>query len=142
MMSLALVQDQSVYSTVSLSFSSSIHPSLSLTHFCSVCLLLFCSHLLCIPQGRAVVLQRKTEDGEYIEVGQLGPSDYFGKSISQQSVDFVRDIVSSVQGSMRCTISVCRGYHTDNKAIFSQFSFNLFYSLCICHGICCALLAI
>lgn len=29
-------------------------------------------------QGRAVVLQRKTEDGEYIEVGQLGPSDYFG----------------------------------------------------------------
>ena len=30
-------------------------------------------------QGRAVVLQRKTEDGEYIEVGQLGPSDYFGK---------------------------------------------------------------
>ena len=32
-----------------------------------------------ISQGRAVVLQRKTEDGEYIEVGQLGPSDYFGK---------------------------------------------------------------
>ena len=30
-------------------------------------------------QGRAVVLQRKTEDGEYVEVGQLGPSDYFGK---------------------------------------------------------------
>ena len=29
-------------------------------------------------QGSAVVLQRKTEDGEYIEVGQLGPSDYFG----------------------------------------------------------------
>ena len=26
-----------------------------------------------------MVLQRKTEDGEYIEVGQLGPSDYFGK---------------------------------------------------------------
>jgi len=31
-----------------------------------------------IVEGRAVVLQRKTEDGEYIEVGQLGPSDYFG----------------------------------------------------------------
>ena len=26
-----------------------------------------------------MVLQRKTEDGEYIEVSQLGPSDYFGK---------------------------------------------------------------
>ena len=25
-----------------------------------------------------MVLQRKTEDGEYVEVGQLGPSDYFG----------------------------------------------------------------
>ena len=33
---------------------------------------------LCV-QGRAVVLQRKTEDGEYVEVGQLGPSDYFGE---------------------------------------------------------------
>ncbi len=35
-----------------------------------------------IVEGRAVVLQRKTEDGEYIEVGQLGPSDYFGESTS------------------------------------------------------------
>lgn len=34
--------------------------------------------LLFSTQGRATVLQRKTEDGEYIEVGQLGPSDYFG----------------------------------------------------------------
>ena len=32
-----------------------------------------------LEQGRAIVLQRKTEDGEYIEVGQLGPSDYFGE---------------------------------------------------------------
>lgn len=32
-----------------------------------------------IVEGAAVVLQRKTEDGEYIEVGQLGPSDYFGE---------------------------------------------------------------
>ncbi|XP_003387676.1 PREDICTED: cAMP-dependent protein kinase type I-alpha regulatory subunit-like [Amphimedon queenslandica] len=32
-----------------------------------------------IVEGKAVVLQRKTEDGEYIEVGQLGPSDYFGE---------------------------------------------------------------
>lgn len=32
-----------------------------------------------IVEGRAVVLQRKTEDGEYVEVGQLGPSDYFGE---------------------------------------------------------------
>ena len=41
--------------------------------------------ILCIHthiQGRAVVLQRKTEDGEYIEVGQLGPSDYFGKTVN------------------------------------------------------------
>ena len=29
-------------------------------------------------QGTAVVLQRKTEDGQYIEVGHLGQSDYFG----------------------------------------------------------------
>lgn len=32
-----------------------------------------------IVEGRALVLQRKTEDGEYIEVSQLGPSDYFGE---------------------------------------------------------------
>lgn len=32
-----------------------------------------------IVEGRAIVLQRKTEDGEYVEVGQLGPSDYFGE---------------------------------------------------------------
>jgi len=32
-----------------------------------------------LVQGSAVVLQRKTEDGEYVEVGQLGPSDYFGE---------------------------------------------------------------
>ena len=43
--------------------------------------------ILCVrththTQGRAVVLQRKTEDGEYIEVGHLGPSDYFGKTVN------------------------------------------------------------
>ena len=47
-------------------------------------LALFCAHTYTHThthtQGRAVVLQRKTEDGEYIEVGQLGPSDYFGKT--------------------------------------------------------------
>jgi cAMP-dependent protein kinase regulator len=32
-----------------------------------------------IVEGRAVVLQKKTDDGEDIEVGQLGPSDYFGE---------------------------------------------------------------
>ncbi|XP_064407002.1 cAMP-dependent protein kinase type I-alpha regulatory subunit-like [Halichondria panicea] len=32
-----------------------------------------------IVEGSAIVLQRKTEDGEYVEVGQLGPSDYFGE---------------------------------------------------------------
>ena len=35
-------------------------------------------YLVFLSKGQAVVLQRKTEDGEYIEVGQLGPSDYFG----------------------------------------------------------------
>jgi CRP-like cAMP-binding protein len=36
---------------------------------------------MCNAQGRAVVLQKKTDDGEDIEVGQLGPSDYFGNFI-------------------------------------------------------------
>lgn len=32
-----------------------------------------------IIEGRATVLQRKTEDGEIVEVADLGPSDYFGE---------------------------------------------------------------
>ena len=33
---------------------------------------------LCITQGQAVVLQRKADNEEPVEVGRLGPSDYFG----------------------------------------------------------------
>ncbi|EDV27847.1 uncharacterized protein TRIADDRAFT_37279 [Trichoplax adhaerens] len=32
-----------------------------------------------ILEGKAVVLQRKPGDTEYVEVGELGPSDYFGE---------------------------------------------------------------
>lgn len=35
--------------------------------------------LLC-AQGSAAVLQRRSENEEFVEVGRLGPSDYFGKS--------------------------------------------------------------
>lgn len=31
------------------------------------------------PQGTASVLQRRSPNEEYVEVGRLGPSDYFGK---------------------------------------------------------------
>ena len=31
-----------------------------------------------IVEGTAAVLQRRTEDEPAVEVGQLGPSDYFG----------------------------------------------------------------
>lgn len=31
-------------------------------------------------QGSAAVLQRRSEHEEFVEVGRLGPSDYFGKS--------------------------------------------------------------
>ena len=31
-------------------------------------------------QGQASVLQRRSENEDFIEVGKLGPSDYFGKS--------------------------------------------------------------
>lgn len=30
-------------------------------------------------QGTASVLQRRSDNEEYVEVGRLGPSDYFGK---------------------------------------------------------------
>lgn len=32
------------------------------------------------PQGTASVLQRRSPNEEYVEVGRLGPSDYFGES--------------------------------------------------------------
>ena len=41
-----------------------------------------CLSYLCITQGKAVVLQRKTEDGESVQVASLGPSEYFGKLAS------------------------------------------------------------
>lgn len=31
-------------------------------------------------QGSAAVLQRRSENEEFVEVGRLGPSDYFGKN--------------------------------------------------------------
>lgn len=32
-------------------------------------------------QGSAAVLQRRSENEEFVEVGRLGPSDYFGKKL-------------------------------------------------------------
>jgi cAMP-dependent protein kinase regulator len=32
-----------------------------------------------VVEGKAVVLQRKTEDGESVQVARLGPSEYFGE---------------------------------------------------------------
>lgn len=37
---------------------------------------------LCVFQGSAAVLQRRSENEEFVEVGRLGPSDYFGKNWS------------------------------------------------------------
>lgn len=34
---------------------------------------------LFFPQGTASVLQRRSPNEEYVEVGRLGPSDYFGE---------------------------------------------------------------
>lgn len=42
-------------------------------------LLMLNMSLLCC-QGTAAVLQRRSEDEEFVEVGRLGPSDYFGES--------------------------------------------------------------
>lgn len=44
---------------------------------------------LCVFQGSAAVLQRRSENEEFVEVGRLGPSDYFGKktkALSENSV--------------------------------------------------------
>lgn len=38
---------------------------------------------LCVLQGSAAVLQRRSENEEFVEVGRLGPSDYFGKNSAQ-----------------------------------------------------------
>lgn len=35
---------------------------------------------VCVFQGSAAVLQRRSENEEFVEVGRLGPSDYFGKT--------------------------------------------------------------
>lgn len=37
------------------------------------------SHCPSGPQGTASVLQRRSPSEEYVEVGRLGPSDYFGE---------------------------------------------------------------
>lgn len=37
-------------------------------------------------QGSAAVLQRRSENEEFVEVGRLGPSDYFGKWVPQGEV--------------------------------------------------------
>lgn len=37
-------------------------------------------------QGSAAVLQRRSESEEFVEVGRLGPSDYFGKWVPQGEV--------------------------------------------------------
>lgn len=36
------------------------------------------SSLAIFLQGTAAVLQRRSENEEFVEVGRLGPSDYFG----------------------------------------------------------------
>lgn len=38
---------------------------------------------MCVFQGSAAVLQRRSENEEFVEVGRLGPSDYFGKNCAQ-----------------------------------------------------------
>ena len=38
-----------------------------------------CCSLLVPLQGSAAVLQRRSENEEFVEVGRLGPSDYFGE---------------------------------------------------------------
>lgn len=41
---------------------------------------------VCLFQGSAAVLQRRSENEEFVEVGRLGPSDYFGKKFNIFSV--------------------------------------------------------
>lgn len=44
---------------------------------------------LFLPQGSAAVLQRPAENAEQIEVGKLGPSDYFGEWLSSSEHTFL-----------------------------------------------------
>ncbi len=57
-------------------------PSLSSCSFSCLCLSFLSSNspsfLFCL-QGIASVLQRRSDNEEYVEVGRLGPSDYFGE---------------------------------------------------------------
>lgn len=50
--------------------------------FLSLCVLnvFFFSPSL-FSQGTASVLQRRSDNEEYVEVGRLGPSDYFGEYV-------------------------------------------------------------
>lgn len=45
-----------------------------------------CCSLVVPSQGSAAVLQRRSENEEFVEVGRLGPSDYFGKWVPQGDV--------------------------------------------------------
>ncbi len=51
----------------------------SFSSFCSFLLIKPASHFSFSSQGTASVLQRRSDNEEYVEVGRLGPSDYFGK---------------------------------------------------------------
>lgn len=45
-----------------------------------------CCSLVLPSQGSAAVLQRRSENEEFVEVGRLGPSDYFGKWVPRGEV--------------------------------------------------------
>lgn len=58
-----------------------------LSHFCRASFHLRRSFSVLCVQGIASVLQRRSDNEEYVEVGRLGPSDYFGElplTFSQQ----------------------------------------------------------
>lgn len=63
----------------------------------------------CVFQGIACVLQRRSENEDPVEVGRLGPSDYFGEccclfSIMLRERCFWCDIVKSQSKSMCATL--------------------------------------
>lgn len=51
------------------------------------CILFLSSHFFICPQGSAAVLQRRSENEEFVEVGRLAPSDYFGKCVFLYSLE-------------------------------------------------------
>lgn len=58
---------------------------------------------LFFSQGSAAVLQRRSENEEFVEVGRLGPSDYFGKScrlLSRLPCALVQSNASCVVGEI------------------------------------------